>query len=143
MSLTAPFILGFLIFTLSYFVFFNKFVALNIFLLINLVLAGIFTIILISTLAVAGKGWSTKEYIFTQDTVTIIDGLMNVRRRSNNLKGMVGADITQTYIAKKFNYGTITINFMGGGSLRIRNIHQPVQHLTNVHRLINDGKLDL
>lgn len=106
-----------------------------------MLLAGIFTVILISTIAIAGKGWNVKKYIITPESVTIVDGVLNVRHRSHNLKGMTGADIQQTFWAKKMNYGTITINFMGGSSLRIRNVEQPVQHLTNVHRLINDGKI--
>ncbi|MBI2620932.1 PH domain-containing protein [candidate division WWE3 bacterium] len=95
----------------------------------------------ISVYAIEKRLWKAKQYIITPESVDIIDTTFGARHNSYGLKGITSINLHQTPLSKLSDYGTITINFMGGSSVSIRNIPNPEKHLGLIQQLINKGEI--
>ncbi|MFZ5424929.1 MAG: PH domain-containing protein [Patescibacteria group bacterium] len=86
--------------------------------------------------------WNTKKYIVTQDNIIIRDSVVGAQYRSHNLKGVTNIKLNQSPFGEKFDYGTLTIYFMGGSFITLTHISSPVEHLDNINALINKGFIE-
>lgn len=83
--------------------------------------------------------WRTKEYVINKDRVIVMDGIIGSRERINNLKGLTNMQFYQDALGKHFNYGTITLYFLGGGEVNFRDIDTPHLYMKNIQSLIDNG----
>jgi len=72
----------------------------------------------------------------------VVDGILGSRERIHNLKGATHMQLYQDPIAKHFNYGTITIFFLGGSEVNLTNIRNPHIRLTHIQSLLDKGYIE-
>lgn len=137
-----PFFAGFIAFILAYIVFLKDYISVLVFVYMNLFLFVVFSFILLISYLVTKRTWLTKKYIISPETILIVDSVAGAQYRSHNLKGVTNIKLHQSPFAKQFNYGTITVYFMGGSFITLTHISEPVVHLNNINALINKGYIE-
>jgi uncharacterized membrane protein YdbT with pleckstrin-like domain len=88
------------------------------------------------------RRWSTEQYVITPENVEVVVGLIGMSRSSYGLRGVVAMNVNQSPLAKYLGYGTITLRFMGGGSMDIKNIEEPEKHMHMIQQLMNKGAIE-
>jgi len=99
----------------------------------------LFTGLLFVSATTCKMRWRGKSYIITPDQIVIVDGVWSKRHRASNLKGMVGMTLEQTFMAKMLGFGTVSVKFMGGGELNIRNIDEPETVMNYISEMARNG----
>ena len=61
------------------------------------------------------------------------------RTRSELLREALRRYLEEQTWRKIFNYGTISLKFMGNGELNIRNILDPEKYMTAIHQMSSKG----
>lgn len=133
---------GFVAFILAYLFFLKYFLSFSVFLYACLFFLAFFSLILVGSFIINKRVWVSKEYILTPETVTIADGSWGSKYRSFSLKGLTNTRLAQSLVGKKLNYGTITLYFLGGNSVNLTNISDPIKHLDDVNSLLYKGYIE-
>lgn len=141
--LIAPYLSGFIAFALAYIFFLKFFISLAVFLYACLFFLAFFSLILVGSFIINKRVWVSKEYILTPETVTIADGSWGAKYRSFSLKGLTNTSLAQSLLGKSLNYGTITLYFLGGNSVNLTNIADPIKHMDDVNSLLYKGYIEL
>lgn len=84
--------------------------------------------------------WRTRYYEITPEKATIIDGIFGKNLQSENFDGFVGMSLQESILGKLFNYGSITLKFISGAELHIRNIEKPEEYMERINEFIRSGK---
>lgn len=112
--------------------FLNTFITISLILLAILLIASIVLFIILEK-----RNLKTKTYIITQDTITSTTNIFGLKKRTYNVRGLTHMELSQNVVGKLLNYGTVTIYFMGGSFISIRNIPEPSEHLEKIQEIIN------
>lgn len=80
-----------------------------------------------------------RRYEITQEQVITYDGITSCKQYISNLKGMIGMELTETFLGKRFNYGTIILKFLGGSEVVISNIDFPERYIPKITEIVSKG----
>jgi len=108
-------------------------------LLLYLFLVAGYTLAIWLTITGSKSQFNCRRYEITQDTVITFDGIVSCKQRVNNMKGMIGMELDEDSIGKMFNYGTITLKFLGGAEVRIVDIDNPEIYIPKITEIVNKG----
>ena len=56
---------------------------------------------------------------------------------------MVGMELDENTIGRMFNYGTITLKFLGGGEVQMVDIDNPELYIPKITEIVNKGSTTL
>lgn len=138
-----PLLLAFVIISTAAFIFFFSLISTKVLFGTGLVLIIIFLGTIFSVSLYTNAMWKSKEYIISPDRIIIIDGIFGKRQRVHNVKGNTGMQLHQTPIKKFFDYGTITLSFMGGEKVTITNVSKPEKKILLIEELIDKGEVEI
>lgn len=80
-----------------------------------------------------------RRYEITQEQVITYDGISKCNQYISNLKGMIGMELTESFLGRYFDYGTITLKFLGGTEVPISNIDHPEIYIQKITELTTKG----
>lgn len=109
------------------------------FALIGGILLFIFTsIIAVTLIYFEQRRLSDEHYIVTATNVESISRTFGSKHSAYSLKGLTSISVDQSAVAKIFDYGTISLKFMGGGVCELKHVQDPENMLIKIQQIINN-----